>query len=134
MRHILRGRYVCICEISFQSIPFRIGFEFSVVNRYIYVTLHCEELVVTAFVDVILCKCASAVCLFKSAYSFLTVIGILSGAVGCISHQQSFAIAFDVFHHPTVVFRLTQYPFFDFFAFSLYFCSDYVLIALCLKV
>ena len=90
-----------------------------------------KKLVVTTLIDVFFGKCTSTVCLFKSAHSFFSVIGILAGPVVSISHQQPFAVALVVFHHLTVVLGLAQYPFLDFLAFSLDFGSNYIFIYYC---
>ena len=104
-------RDIRIGKIAFQSVPFRVGFKFGVIDGHFNVTLHPKELVIATLVDIILRESSATIGLFQTTYSLFPIIGILAGAVVGISDQQPLSVTFVIFDHPAVNLRLSKYPF-----------------------
>lgn len=58
------GEHVRIGEVSFETIPSRILLQFLIIDAHSHISLHFQELVVSALVYVVLSKCAIMECFF----------------------------------------------------------------------
>ena len=87
--HDICCRYVCVCQIAFQSVPFGI-FQYSVVvDADGRAAIHVEKLVVSPTVDVFLAKMSCLVGFLQSANALVAIMNVLQCAFFAKAYEQA---------------------------------------------